>query len=70
MKKRILTLTLLGILLIGFISISTSSPHKEIHFYEAPVEVEEWMTQPFETVHEYFAEDTLEIEDWMTHPFV
>ncbi len=63
MRTRILTIV--TILFIGFLSISVSNNHESKHFRENRIEVEEWMTTPFN-----FIEEVLEIEDWMTKPFV
>ena len=73
MKTRILILFVLPLLLLGTINISDRldrlHDHREIRFYEAPVEVEEWMTHPFDT-NTYLAEEDIEIEKWMTQPFM
>jgi len=71
MKARNLTLTLFGILLIGFISISVTTPRDyEMEFIEESIEIEEWMTRPFQSDSVYFfAEEPIELEDWMTQPF-
>ena len=63
MKTRILTLA--TILLIAFMSVSVTSTH-ERRFREDNVQVEEWMTHPFDTA----LEEALEVEEWMTKPFV
>lgn len=61
MKKRILILMLLvfsSVLFLSTVNIKEAS-------YEAELEVEEWMTEPFvESM-----EDPLVLEDWMTKPF-
>jgi hypothetical protein len=41
----------------------TSVPSSAV--YEAPIMVEDWMTQPFDNSYE----QPLEIEEWMTKPF-
>jgi len=62
MKTRILTVA--TILLIALLSISVTYERKD--FRENIVYVEEWMTQPFDTL----LEDALEVEEWMTKPFI
>jgi len=64
MKTRILTIG--TIILMAFISISVTSTHESRNFREDNVQVEEWMTHPFDTL----LEEALEVEDWMTKPFV
>jgi len=65
MKKRIL---ILAIILMGFISISITSPvrNHRVDLQEENLIVEEWMTHPFTN----FIEEPLEIEEWMTKPFL
>ncbi|HUU88807.1 MAG TPA: hypothetical protein VMX17_13800 [Candidatus Glassbacteria bacterium] len=59
--------TILLVIIVGFLSLSAFNPYKYNHRYEeAPIDVEEWMTQPFTN----FVEEPLEIEEWMTKPFV
>jgi hypothetical protein len=40
-------------------------PVESIEMYEAPIEVEQWMTETFITI----IDSVLEVEEWMTIPF-
>ena len=69
MKTRNL---LIGIILVMILALFVSGKNTSIPvdvIYEEPIEIEYWMTQPFDT-NTYLAEEPLEVEDWMTQPFV
>ena len=71
-NARHLFLTILAILILGFINVSVSNTHPTYErVIEEPIQRESWMTQPF------FVDDTallveepIEMETWMTKPFV
>ena len=66
MKQKILPIVLL--LIMTFVTISSFNPHSRRNYriVEAPVMVEDWMTQPFDTT----IDEDLVVEDWMTKPFI
>ena len=67
MKTRKSILTIITLLIVAFISLSVSIPHRHNNqrVIEERVVIENWMTKPF--VDSF--EEPLEIEDWMLVPF-
>jgi len=63
MKKAVI---ISGIILVALLTMSISGHKKHIHLFEQPIQVEKWMTHPFDTIFE----ETIEIEEWMTKPFL
>ena len=60
-KTNILLIVLVAFITVSF-SAMTGSRH---HRLEKNIEIEEWMTMPFDTT----LEAPLVVEDWMTRPF-
>jgi len=69
MKTRNLLIAIVLIMILGLFVSGTHSKRTHDVIFEAPIELEDWMTQPFDT-NEYLAEGDIAIEDWMTEPFV
>ena len=59
MKK---TVIIAGIILIALLSMAIHG-NRNHRYYEAPIQIEEWMTVPFDN-------EPLEVEEWMTKPFM
>ena len=63
MKKR----SILLIVMVAFLTVSFSAmTGRRHHRLERNIEIEEWMTQPFDST----IEAPLVVEDWMTKPFI
>ena len=59
--------TIALIVLAAFLTISFSAMSgRKYHVLERDIEIEEWMTMPFDTT----LEAPLVVEDWMTRPFI
>jgi len=73
MKKTHLLISVILILMLGLLtSISKDNPTLETPvpyetIIEPPVEVEPWMSEPFESCEVF--EEEIKIEGWMTKPF-
>lgn len=63
MKPKNLLIT---IILIMILCLFVSGTHSKDVIKEKPLEVENWMSKPFDVLNE----DTLELEIWMMKPFV
>ena len=72
MKKRHLIVAIIFIFELGFLNVAvTNNIESSVDFYEEPLEVEDWMTQPFTADDStYMVEEDLEVEPWMTEIFV
>jgi len=62
--RKFLIVPILIVIIGLFVSANPSGKHRRV--FERPIQVEEWMTQPFaESI-----EEPLEVEEWMTKPFI
>ena len=65
MKKIRLIIAIVLIAILGMAATFTSDRNHHRN-YEQHIEVEEWMTKPFDNV----IEEPLFVETWMTKPFL